>query len=180
MGRKLHIGGWVRVAGWEVLDANAGPVVDHVGDAGDLARFADDTFEGIYASHVLEHFDYRDALLGALREWWRVLAPGGTLYVSVPDLVTLASLLVVKDQFSTEERFHIMRMLFGGHADRHDYHQVGLDEAFLGAFLGQAGFVNSRRVPTFGLFNDTSAMQFKGIPISLNVVAEKPAPPGDK
>jgi predicted SAM-dependent methyltransferase len=177
MGRKLHIGGWVRTDGWEVLDANPGPAVDHVGDAGDLTRFPDATFDTIYASHVLEHFDYKDALARTLREWWRVLQPGGKLFVSVPDLVTLASLLVVKDQFSLEERFQIMRMLFGGHADQHDYHQVGLDADFLATFLGEAGFVKLMRVPTFGLFNDTSGMLFKGIPISLNVVAEKPSLP---
>ena len=108
------------------------------------------------------------------RSFWRVLVPGGKLYVSVPDLATLASLLVVKDQFTTEERFHVMRMLFGGHADAHDYHQVGLDADFLGYFLGHAGFINLTRVTDFGLFQDTSVMLFKGIPISLNVVAEKP------
>jgi predicted SAM-dependent methyltransferase len=42
--RKLHIGGHERREGWEILDANAGPLVDHVGDAGDLSRFADGSF----------------------------------------------------------------------------------------------------------------------------------------
>jgi len=60
-----------------VLDANPGPFVDHVGDAGDLSRFETGTFAAVYASHVLEHFDYKDGLVAALREWNRVLAPGG-------------------------------------------------------------------------------------------------------
>ena len=173
--RKLHIGGQVRSEGWEVLDANPGPAVDHVGNAGDLARFGDGTFEAVYASHVLEHFDYRDELVATLREWNRVLSPGGTLYVSVPDLAILASLFVVKGQFTIEERFHVMRMIFGGHVDKYDYHLAGLDADFLGTFLGQAGFVNLRRVMNFGMFEDTSAMLWKGIPISLNVIAEKAA-----
>ena len=37
MSRKLHIGGQVKAAGWEVLDANPGPIVDHVADARDLS-----------------------------------------------------------------------------------------------------------------------------------------------
>lgn len=90
--RKLHIGGQVRTAGWEVLDANPGPCVDHVGNAGDLSAFADGLFEQLYASHVLEHFDYQEQLLKTLTEWRRVLAPSGTLCVSVPDLDTLARL----------------------------------------------------------------------------------------
>jgi len=172
--RKLHIGGHVRVSGWEVLDANPGAVVDHVGDAGDLGRFETGAFEAVYASHVLEHFDYKDALGAALREWHRVLSPGGQLYVSVPDLDVLASLFVLKEKLTVEERYLVMRMMFGGHIDRFDYHLVGLSVDFLATFLGEAGFVNLRKVRSFGLFEDTSAMLFKGVPISLNVVAEKP------
>jgi predicted SAM-dependent methyltransferase len=173
--RKLHIGGWVRTEGWEVLDANPGPAVDHVGNAGNLGQFGDGTFEAVYASHVLEHFDYKDELPATLREWNRVLTPGGVLYVSVPDLAILSSLLVLKEKLTIQERFQVMRMLFGGHVDRYDYHQVGLDADFLATFLGEAGFVNLRRVITFNLFDDTSAMLFKGFPISLNVIAEKTA-----
>jgi predicted SAM-dependent methyltransferase len=172
--RKLHIGGRVRAEGWEVLDANPGPMVDHLGDARDLARFDGGSFDAIYASHVVEHFDYKDELSATLREWHRVMAPGGSLFVSVPDLSVLASLIVLKDQLTIQERFLVMRMIFGGHIDRYDYHLVGLDEDFLATFLGEAGFVNPRRVPSFGLFDDTSAMVFKGVSISLNVIAEKP------
>lgn len=171
--RKLHIGGQVRATGWEVMDANAGPVVDHVGDARDLGRFGDETFAAVYASHVLEHFDYKDELQGVLREWHRVLAPGGTLYVSVPNLEVLASLFVLKDQLSMQERFDVMRMMFGGHADRWDYHLTGLDGAFLAYFLSEAGFVDLEQVESFGFFEDTSGMSFKGVLISLNVVAHK-------
>lgn len=173
--RRLHIGGQVRVEGWEVLDANAGPAVDHVADARDLSQFADETFDAIYASHVVEHLDYRDVLLATLKEWRRVMVRGGTLYVSVPDLSTLASMFVLKDQLDLEERYQVMRMIFGGHVDQYDYHLVGLDQDFLGTFLAQAGFGNMRRVRSFGLFPDTSDMLFKGIPISLNVIAENPA-----
>lgn len=172
--RKLHIGGQVRSAGWEVLDANPGPLVDFVADARDLSQFSDGTFDAIYASHVVEHLDYKDELVTTLKEWNRVMVAGGTLYVSVPDLDRLASLFVLKDQLNIQERFHVMRMIFGGHADRYDYHVTGLDQDFLATFLTDAGFANLRRVPTFGLFKDTSDMLFKGIPISLNVIAEKP------
>ena len=171
--RRLHIGGKVSAEGWEVLDANPGPFVDHVGDAGDLSRFETGTFSAVYASHVLEHFDYKDGLVAALREWNRVLAPGGTLYVSVPDLEVLASLFLQKDKLTINERFHVMRMIFGGHVDRYDYHLAGLDVDFLAAFLQEAGFVNLRRMSSFGLFQDTSGMQFNGVPISLNVAADK-------
>ena len=173
--RKLHIGGTVRAAGWEVLNITAGPHVDHVGNANDLSRFSDGSFAAVYASHTLEHFDYAGELEKTLKEWARVLEPGGSLYVSVPDLETLAKLLLVKEGLNMDERFHVMRMLFGGHIDAHDYHLVGLNEEFLAYFLMHTGFAELRRVPSFGLFQDTSGLLFKGIPISLNVVATKPA-----
>ncbi|MDP2876447.1 MAG: glycosyltransferase, partial [Holophaga sp.] len=172
--RKLHIGGKSRADGWEVLNALPGPDIDHVCNANNLSQFADATFDEIYASHVVEHFDYMEELTATLTEWNRVLVPGGKIYISVPDLDILASLLLEKEKLTDEERFFVMRMMFGGHIDEFDYHIVGLNEVFLAAFLEIAGFVNINRVDTFGLFNDTSNKIYKGVAISLNVTAEKP------
>lgn len=172
--RKLHIGGQVRTPGWEVLDVNAGPCVDHVGNANDLAIFPDNSFAEIYASHVVEHFDYAGELLPTLKEWCRVLAPEGKVYISVPDMDVLAQLFLSKDRLSVDDRFMVMRMMFGGHIDAHDYHVVGLNEEFLRGFLHGAGYINIRKVDNFALFEDTSAMQFGGMAISLNMIAEKP------
>lgn len=168
--RKLHIGGRVRTPGWEILDISEGPVVDHVGDARDLSRFPDDTFGELYASHVLEHFDYVEAIAQVLGEWHRVLAPRGTIYVSVPDLACLARLFV-REGLDVNRRFHVMRMMFGGHTDEHDYHLVGLDEEIARHYLTGAGFVSIERVADFGLFRDTSVLAFEGQPISLNLRA---------
>jgi len=177
MKRKLHIGGQQRADGWEVLNANPAPYVDHVCNATDLSRFADGTFSEVYASHVVEHFDYKNELTATLKEWWRVMEPGGKIYVSVPDLDVLANLILKKDKYTVDERFFVMRMIFGGHVDQYDYHVVGLNEEFLAIFLKTAGYKNIKRVAGFGLFNDTSNMMFKGVAISLNIVAEKPGVP---
>jgi len=176
MARRLHIGGQVKTPGWEVLDVNSNPCVDHVGNASDLGAFENDCFEQIYASHVLEHFDYRDQLVLALKEWRRVLEPGGSLLVSVPDLDTLARLFVDRERLSMPDRFTIMRMIFGGHTDRYDYHLVGLNEEFLTGFLNAAGFSGIRRVAGFGLFTDGSCLALHNIPISLNMIALKARP----
>ncbi len=173
MERKLHIGGKEAKTGWEILNVNPGTQVDHVGDAVDLSRFADNTFSEIYASHVLEHFDYQVKLSQALVEWKRVLAPGGALRISVPDLDTLAGLLLQRDKLDVNQRFHVMRMIFGGHVDAHDYHLVGLNQDILASYLTGAGFAEAYRVTHHGVFNDTSNMVFAGVPISLNVIAVK-------
>ena len=172
--RRLHIGGKQKRDGWEILDVNPGPLVDHLGNAIDLSQFADGTFAEIYASHVLEHFDYKDALVAALREWHRVLAPGGVLRLSVPDIDVLAHLLLQRHKLDVNQRFQVMRMIFGGHVDAHDYHLVGLNQDFLAGFLNAAGFDTLQRVPRHHLFTDTSDMVVAGTPISLNLNAFKP------
>lgn len=172
--RKLHIGGHQKSTDWEILNVVPGPHVDHLCDARDLSRFPDNTFTDIYASHVLEHFDYINELEAVLQEWYRVLTPGGVLYISVPDLDVLAHLVTLKDQLTVEERFLVMRMIFGGHADKYDYHIVGLNQDFLTLVLANAGFVNIQKVHHFGFFNDNSSGLFKGVPFSLNMTAVKP------
>ena len=173
MDRKLHIGGTTQAEGWEILNALDLPIADHVGNANDLSRFSDNTFTAIYASHIVEHLDYKDELLNALRGWRRVLMPEGVIYISVPDLDVLSELILAKDKLTPDERFFVMRMMFGGHVDQYDYHVVGLNEVFLGSFLRDAGFDAIERVEEFGLFNDTSSMRFKGRLISLNMIARK-------
>lgn len=172
--RKLHIGGLIRVEGWEVLNTVTGDHVDHLGNAMDLSKFPDNTFSALYASHILEHLDYKDELKATLREWRRVLRTGGKLYVSVPDMDTLCRLFI-DNELDALERFLVMRMMFGGHLDEYDYHVVGLNQEFLDKYLLTTGFANPRRVENFGLFDDASGMELHGVPISLNIIAEKPA-----
>ena len=174
MERRLHIGGREARPGWEILNILPGPQVDHLGDAVDLGRFADGSFVAVYASHVLEHFDYKDALPRALREWLRVLAPGGVLHLSVPDIDVLAHLMLQRQRLDVNQRFQVMRMIFGGHVDAHDYHLVGLNQDFLAGYLTAAGFGRMQRVARHGLFTDTSDMVVAGTPISLNLNAYKP------
>jgi FkbM family methyltransferase len=172
--RRLHIGALSATPGWESLNALSIPGIDHVCDAADLSIFPDDTFEAVYASHVLEHFDYKDVVLSVLREWLRVLAPAGTLLISVPDCDAICRLFCDRDQFDAQDRWNFTRMLIGGHVDRYDYHQSLFNEEILVYFLQQAGFGTIRRGTEFGLFNDTSAMRYKGELISLNLSAVKP------
>lgn len=173
--RKLHIGGKVRLDGWEVLNAIPDACVDHVGDARDLSQFADNTFDEIYASHVVEHFDYFGELEHTLREWKRVLVPNGRLAISVPDLDILARLFVQTDALSFNDRFLIMRMMFGGHVNEYDHHKAGLSQDLLTGFLMLAGFAGIERVAAFGICDDASSLKFRDVPISLNMIAMKPA-----
>lgn len=174
-GMRLHIGGKVRVPGWTVLNILPGPHVDILGDCSDLSAVSDASCSVIYASHVVEHLGYDSALPRALKEFNRVLAPGGMVLISVPDLDILCRLFTVPE-LTGPERFFVMRIMFGGRVDAYDVHLVGLTAEFLGTYLNNAGFVGLQRVRDFGLFDDCSSNRFKGCPISLNIVGRKPAP----
>jgi ubiquinone/menaquinone biosynthesis C-methylase UbiE len=52
------------------------------GDATNLHWFTDEALDFVYSSHLLEDFENIE---GALKEWWRVLKPGGRLIIFCPD-----------------------------------------------------------------------------------------------
>ncbi len=171
---KLHVGGTTPLAGWTILNIQPGPHIDVVGDCIDLGGFATGSVDEIYASHVLEHLGFRDELPRALVEWHRVLAPGGRLRVSVPDLMTLCRLFV-DPNVSQRVRDYVVRVLYGSQEDPHDFHKMGFTLESLSAHLTAAGFHKVMRVQQFDLVDDTSRLKLGPVPISLNVQARKPA-----
>jgi predicted SAM-dependent methyltransferase len=169
---RLHVGGEVRKEGWINFNVQPGPTVDLVGTCTRMSEIAGASVAEIYASHVLEHLSYVDELHQALAEFHRVLVPGGTLMASVPDFHLLCRLFLA-DGLATQQRFEIMRMIFGGQMDPHDLHKVGLTHEFLDSYLRHAGFVSVERVASFDLFADSSQIKIGGHLISLNVIARK-------
>ena len=82
---KLHFGcgtrilpGWVNIDGWHF------PGIDFATDLRQPLPFSDESCRLIFTEHVLEHID-AEFRLPVLRELLRVLQPGGTLRVVVPD-----------------------------------------------------------------------------------------------
>jgi predicted SAM-dependent methyltransferase len=171
-GLRLHIGGEQVREGWSIVNIQARPGVDHVGNCTDLSPFADASCSEIYASHVMEHLGYNGEIQQALKEFHRVLMPGGRVRISVPDLELLCRIFL-HPQLTHPMRFHIMRIMYGGRTDPFDVHCVGLTEEFLGGFLVEAGFQNIRRVSEFGVFTDTSSLRLGDTLISLNMEAWK-------
>lgn len=171
-GLRLHIGGEQVRPGWKILNIQAKPGVDYVGDCKDLSQFADDSVDEIYGSHVYEHLSYLNELPVALREAVRVLRPGGRLLAGVPDLEVLA-LLMLDPTLTVEQKYFVQRMIMGGQIDDYDYHRAGFTFEIFCAVLKDAGFTHVERVRDFGLFEDITTMHFMGRPISLNVIATK-------
>ena len=169
---RLHIGGKEPHPDWKIVNIMPGEHTDYVRSCTDLSPFASGSVAEIYASHVLEHLGYQRELLTALKEFHRVLVPGGTLRASVPDLTTLCDVFT-DPALDVKERMLVMRFMYGGQMDDADFHYVGLYEEFMTSLLGQAGFDEVSRVKAFGLFADASAVVLRGRPISLNMIARK-------
>jgi SAM-dependent methyltransferase len=75
-GRGLDVG-----YGGDLLSENCqGWDIEH-GDAQTLKGLKDSEFDFVYSSHTLEHVD--DAEI-TLRNWWRVIKPGGYLILYLP------------------------------------------------------------------------------------------------
>jgi predicted O-linked N-acetylglucosamine transferase (SPINDLY family)/predicted SAM-dependent methyltransferase len=169
---RLHIGGRQKKPGWKILNVQPGPDVDFIGDCVDLSQFADGTVDEIYASHVLEHLSHSDRLPRALKEFHRVLKPGGRVRISVPDFEAVCRLFLDPTQ-TREDREFIMQIAFGGQMDPYDFHHVGLTFEFLDRYLRRAGFGAVERSGDFGEFHDESRQKFNGLPVSVNVIATK-------
>jgi ubiquinone/menaquinone biosynthesis C-methylase UbiE len=83
---RLNLGcGHAKMKGFTNVDRNYYCNPDVVADVERLP-YDDNTIDEIYASHILEHFDYRSKVL---EEWHRVLRPGGLITVIVPDVLKI-------------------------------------------------------------------------------------------
>lgn len=169
---KLHIGGEEAHPDWKILNIQDADYVDFVGDCRDLSQFEDESIEAIYASHILEHLGYQEELPMALAECHRVLTSGGQLMISVPNFGVLCQMFI-SELIDDQQRWTLMRLMFGGQVDSFDFHKIGFIEPFLVQYLDQTGFSATERVEEFNLFDDTSKMRLGPHLISLNMVATK-------
>jgi SAM-dependent methyltransferase len=81
--------------GWELvrLDVDPGVRPDIVASMTQMRPVAPASMDAVYSRHNLEHLEYHEVGL-ALAEFRRVLKPGGFALIIVPDLQTVAELVV--------------------------------------------------------------------------------------
>ncbi len=99
----------------------------------------DSSVDYIFSSHLLEHL-FRDEAGQFLRECYRVLKPGGSARICVPDLHHALVL------FSKGEKLKALEFFFvDSHTGRFNRHQYMYDFELLSAALHEAGFVGVTR-----------------------------------
>lgn len=150
---RLNIG-----AGDTVIDGFT-PIDRKFGTEAYPLNYADGSVEEIRCSHMLEHLPFKD-LLPALREWYRVLRPGGLIRIAVPDLEKIIEL---RQKGDPKWRFYLM----GGQTDGNDFHKCVFDEEHLAAYMAEAGFGAPSRWESPN--TDCAALE-----CSLNLEARKP------
>ena len=137
---KLNIGcGNRHLPGFTRIDNREETKPDMVANALDLRGYQDDSVEIVYASHILEHIP-RPKLLDALREWRRVLEPGGIVRIAVPDFRILAELYL----YQAAPLWRVIGPLYGRQDYEGNTHHIAFDYHYLAWHLTEAGFYNIR------------------------------------
>jgi len=102
----------------------------------------DNSVSLIYACHVLEHFG-RYTYKAVLKEWFRVLKPGGILRLAVPDFAACAA--IYYENGLADGLSGLIGLIIGGQRNEHDFHKMIFDEDFLRRDLIEIGFREVRQ-----------------------------------
>jgi predicted SAM-dependent methyltransferase len=138
----------------------------------DLSIFQDNYADLIYISHGLEHISHRKTS-GILKEWHRVLKPGGILRISVPDFDMM--LKIYSD--NSNNMGLILFPLMGGQEYPQNFHYNNFNERSLTDYLLSAGFSKVQKWHNgsgeYTSLPDWSGQKFEingnNYPISLNI-----------
>jgi len=116
---------------------------DIVADGSCLPMFEDASADLIVCEHTLEHYGCNEGT-AMLQECHRILTPGGSLIISVPDMRELAKAWL-RGQLTTETYVIAMYGAFmGNEADRHKF---GYDSLSLATYL--MGTASWAKIKTF-------------------------------
>jgi predicted SAM-dependent methyltransferase len=175
---KLHLGCGKRfIPDFIHIDVVAYDHIDYINNIDDLSMFSDKSVSLIYNCHVLEHF-HRKKINRVLKEWFRVLKPGGILRTAVPDFEALCKLYQ-----DTKNLSLIVGPVFGRQDYLYNIHYSMYDFATIRDLLIEAGFDEVRkydwRQTEHSNIDDYSQSYYphmdkeKGMLLSLNVEAVK-------
>jgi SAM-dependent methyltransferase len=167
---KLNLGcgdkilpGYVNV---DVVEARAGMKPDVVCDLHDLAPLDDASADEILSVHVVEHF-WRWEIRDVLREWMRVLKPGGRMIVECPNIQSACQTFLENPaQFSKEDRNGQRTMwVFYGDPSWKDplmIHRWGYTPESLKELLTEVGLADVRQEPAQFKMREPRDMRIAG------------------
>jgi len=170
--QRLNIGcGGDPLPDWINQDWQPGPGVDLVCDARRLGIYVEEgSLDAILISHVLEHF-LRSETEQLTALFYRMLKPGGKLWIAVPDLNVLCALLnSQEDPNAAALTANLIATPEPGHVS------VWVEKDLTRLLLGQ-GYRTVERWPDDDMLPFVSkgcwSVKIDSTPISLNVIATK-------
>lgn len=136
---KLHIGCWRKIKeGYHNIDLYHGPIKMDMFDL----KYPDRSVEHILTHHTLEHAGHglkgHRGVAQALAEWFRVLKPGGTIEVVVPDSEKCAKRWLK----STEIDDYSNMQIWGHQQETGHYHLCGFKKSTIAQYFKKAGFTD--------------------------------------
>jgi SAM-dependent methyltransferase len=132
--------------GWVNADLRSGPMIEVAGDIRSGLPIADDTFDYVVSIHALPMIGYHD-LMYVLGELRRVLRPGGTLRLVLPDLDKALAAYAANDHEYFVVPDHDEGTLSGKMITQllwYGYSVTLFTEEFILDLLGRAGFASTR------------------------------------
>jgi len=179
---RLHLGcGDIHVDGYINVDYLKTKATDVVSDVTKLEKFEKGSASEIYACQILEHFSH-DEVPKILQRWFEVLASGGVLRISVPDIDKIVQIYIKNwEHFRSGRNSPWVGLIYGGQKDQFDYHKTGFNAHWLRLLLTDAGFIDVEEYPHFphylgdGVFDGSLLTEPFGEYFTLNMKCRKPS-----
>lgn len=101
--------------------------------------FKEEIFDHVYSSHTIEHFSHNNVPY-VLKEWVRIIKPGGVIEIRCPDLRARALIFFLKPTFDN------IHNIYGKQDYPENYHQTGFSYRLLKSLLIENGIIDIKRV----------------------------------
>jgi len=168
---KLNLGcgdkildGYVNV---DVVESRAGMKPDVLCDLHKLTPFSDNSVDEVLSVHVIEHF-WRWEVADILKEWVRVLKPGGKMVLECPNLFSACMEFLRNPKQASgpgPEGQRTMWVFYGDPRWQDPYmvHRWGYTPESLGELMQEAGLMEVRQEPAQFKLREPRDMRMVGI-----------------